>query len=478
MTPVTSRSPARPRTAVREPRPAYQCDACGHQPPKWLGRCPECNEWGSVVESTITGPTVSGRVVSSRVPSEPARPIATISAAPARAVATGVSELDRVLGGGLVPGAVVLLAGEPGVGKSTLLLDVAQHWAAGAGSPSLVVSGEESVSQVRLRAERLGTLHEQLFLAAESDLGAVMGHLDAVRPGLLVIDSVQTISTPGTEGVPGGVTQVRAVTAALVSIAKERGIATVLVGHVTKDGQVAGPRVLEHLVDVVLHFEGDKHSSLRLVRGVKNRYGAADEVGCFEMHEGGMTSLADPSGLFLTRYSEPVPGTCVTVAMEGRRALVTEVQALIGSAVPGSPRRTVSGLDSARLAMVLAVLQRRTEKLTLHDKEVFAATVGGIRVVEPAADLAMALAVASGGLNLALAPHLVAIGEVGLTGEVRRVGAVGRRLAEAARLGFKVALVPPGSMSAESGGTPAGLRVHEVGDVRVALQWAARVSAE
>jgi DNA repair protein RadA/Sms len=431
-----------------------------------------------VVESTITGPTVSGRIVSSRVPSEPARPIATISAAPARAVPTGVSELDRVLGGGLVPGAVVLLAGEPGVGKSTLLLDVAQHWAAGAGSPSLVVSGEESVSQVRLRAERLGTLHEQLYLAAESDLGAVMGHLDAVEPGLLVIDSVQTISTPGTEGVPGGVTQVRAVTAALVSLAKERGVATVLVGHVTKDGQVAGPRVLEHLVDVVLHFEGDKHSSLRLVRGVKNRYGAADEVGCFEMHEGGMTSLADPSGLFLTRYAEPVPGTCVTVAMEGRRALVTEVQALIGATVAGSPRRTVSGLDSARLAMVLAVLQRRTEKLTLHDKEVFAATVGGIRVVEPAADLAMALAVASGGLNLALAPHLVAIGEVGLTGEVRRVGAVGRRLAEAARLGFKVALVPQGTSSAESGGTPANMRVVEVGDVRSALQWAARVSSE
>jgi DNA repair protein RadA/Sms len=476
---VTSRSPARPRTAVREPRPAYQCDACGHQPPKWLGRCPECSEWGSIVECTISGPTVSGRVVSSRVPTEPARSIATISATPARAVATGVGELDRVLGGGLVPGAVVLLAGEPGVGKSTLLLDVAQHWAAGAGSPSLVVSGEESVSQVRLRAERLGTLHERLFLAAESDLGAVLGHLDAVEPGLLVIDSVQTISTPGTEGVPGGVTQVRAVTAALVSLAKERGVATVLVGHVTKDGQVAGPRVLEHLVDVVLHFEGDKHSALRLVRGVKNRYGAADEVGCFEMHEGGMTSLADPSGLFLTRYAEPVPGTCVTVAMEGRRPLVTEVQALIGAAVQGSPRRTVSGLDGARLAMVLAVLQSRTDnKLKLHDKEVFAATVGGIRVVEPAADLAMALAIASGALDLPLAPHLVAIGEVGLTGEVRRVGALGRRLAEAARLGFKIALVPPGSTSAEQSGIPPSVRVHEVGDVRAALRWAARVSTE
>ncbi|GID31508.1 DNA repair protein RadA [Paractinoplanes brasiliensis] len=461
------------RTAAKAARPAFVCDACGHQPPKWLGRCPECGEWGSIIESTVSTPLGSGRVVSSRMPAEPARPIAQISAAPAKAVPTNVGELDRVLGGGLVPGAVVLLAGEPGVGKSTLLLDVAQQWAAGAGTPSLVVSGEESVSQVRLRAERLGALHDRLYLASESDLSAVLGHLDAVKPGLLIVDSVQTISAPGTEGVSGGVTQVRAVTAALVGVAKERGIATVLVGHVTKDGQVAGPRVLEHLVDVVLHFEGDKHSSLRLVRGVKNRFGAADEVGCFEMHEGGIASLPDPSGLFLTRYNEPVPGTCVTVAMEGRRALVTEVQALIGAEVQGSPRRTVSGLDSARLAMVLAVLERRTKQLKLYNREVFAATVGGIRLIEPSADLAMALAVASGGLDLAMAPHLVAIGEVGLTGEIRRVGAVGRRLAEAARLGFKVALVPPGC----SPEAPRGIEVIEVSDLRSALQSAARASA-
>jgi DNA repair protein RadA/Sms len=273
------------------------------------------------------------------------------------------------------------------------------------------------------------------------------------------------------------VTQVRAVTAALVGVAKERGVATVLVGHVTKDGQVAGPRVLEHLVDVVLHFEGDKHSSLRLVRGVKNRFGPADEVGCFEMHERGITGLADPSGLFVTRYAEPVPGTCVTVAMEGRRALVTEVQALIGADMNGSPRRTVSGLDGARLAMVLAVLQSRTQ-LKLHTKEVFATTVGGMRVVEPAADLSMALAVASAGLGLAMPPHLVAIGEVGLTGEVRRVGAIGRRLTEAARLGFRFALVPPDCGSGGNDGVPAGMRVVEVPNLRTALQWAGRAAAE
>jgi DNA repair protein RadA/Sms len=465
-------------TRTKTARPAFECDVCGHQPAKWTGRCAECGEWGSIIECT-SGPAPPGRAVTARAPAEPARPIAEISAAPARARPTGVGELDRVLGGGLVPGAVVLLAGEPGVGKSTLLLEVAQQWAVNAtDGPALVVSGEESVSQVRLRAERIGALDERLYLAAETDLAAILGHLDAVKPTLLVVDSVQTVSASGAEGVPGGVTQVRAVTAAIVSVAKERGIATVLVGHVTKDGQVAGPRVLEHLVDVVLNFEGDKHSSLRLVRGLKNRYGAADEVGCFEMHEAGITGLADPSGLFLTRYAEAVPGTCVTVAMEGRRALVTEVQALIGAPVAGSPRRTVSGLDGARLAMVLAVLQRRVEKLTLHDREVFSATVGGIRVVEPAADLAVALAVASAGLNLALPPDLVALGEVGLTGEVRRVGAVPRRLAEAARLGFRFALVPPGCGPAATGPVPAGMRVLEVATISAALHCAAKASAD
>ncbi|MGC9668169.1 DNA repair protein RadA [Planosporangium sp. 12N6] len=451
-------------------RASYECDACGHRPPKWVGRCPECGEWGSIVEAATSTPAAL-RAVTARRPAEPARPIATISAAPARARPTNVPEFDRVLGGGLVPGGVVLLAGEPGVGKSTLLLDVAQQWAASGETPALVISGEESVSQVRLRAERIGALHQRLYLAAETDLAAVLGHLDAVKPGLLILDSVQTISAPGADGVPGGVTQVRGVTAAIVAVAKERGIATVLVGHVTKDGQVAGPRVLEHLVDVVLNFEGDKHSSLRMVRGLKNRFGAADEVGCFEMHEGGIASLPDPSGLFLTRYADAVPGTCVTVAMEGRRALVTEVQALIGAPVPGSPRRTVSGLDGARLAMVLAVLQRRS-KLQLHDREVFAATVGGVRVIEPAADLAVALAVASAATDLPMAPDLVALGEVGLTGEVRRVGAVPRRLAEAARLGFRFALVPPGCGPAATGSVPEGMKVLEVGDVRAALHFA------
>ncbi|MGY0232657.1 DNA repair protein RadA [Longispora urticae] len=468
-------TPRSSRSATKSPRVVVQCDACGHRPPRWVGRCPECNEWGSIIE--VSAEPAALRNMAARVPSEPARPISTISAEPARRRPSGVAELDRVLGGGLVPGAVILFAGEPGVGKSTLLLDVAQQWAANADTPALVISGEESASQVRLRAERIGALHERLFMAAEGDLTTILGHVDAVQPGLLIIDSVQTVSSPGTDGVPGGVTQVRAVAAALVATAKERGIATVLVGHVTKDGTVAGPRVLEHLVDVVLNFEGDRHSSLRLLRSMKNRFGAADEVGCFEMHESGIASLPDPSGLFITRHADAVPGTCVTVTMEGRRALIAEIQALVGAEMPGNPRRTVSGLDGARLAMVLAVLQRRA-RLKLHDREVFAATVGGMKITEPAADLALALAVASATHDIPLTPDLVAIGEVGLTGEVRRVGAVPRRLAEAARLGYRMALVPPGCGPNNTSKAPEGMRVLEVADLRTALHAAATAYAQ
>ena len=400
--------------------------------------------------------------VSAGTVTTPARPIAEIDVEAARARPTGVGELDRVLGGGLVPGAVLLLAGEPGVGKSTLLLEVARHYAAG--GTALVVTGEESAAQVRLRAERIGALHPRLYLAAETDLAAVLGHVETVDPGLLVVDSVQTIASPAADGSAGGVTQVRAVAAALIAAAKSRNMATVLVGHVTKDGAIAGPRVLEHLVDVVLQFEGERHSTLRLVRATKNRYGPADEVGCFELTDGGIEGLPDPSGLFLTRRAEPVPGTCVTVTVEGRRPLLAEVQALVARSTLATPRRAVSGLDAARVAMVLAVLERRG-RVRLGADDVFSATVGGVRVTEPAADLALALAVASAARDAPIPPATVVLGEVGLSGEVRRVGGVSRRLAEAARLGFTAALVPP-----DAGPRPAGMRVTEVADLSAALR--------
>ena len=456
---------------MRTVRPAYHCDACGFAVPKWVGRCPDCGSWGSIVEVAATPAAPAATPAAAvRAPGVPASPIGAVDLEEAAHRATGVAELDRVLGGGLVPGSVVLLAGEPGVGKSTLLLEVAYRWCTTGADPSLVVSGEESAAQVRLRAERTGAVHDALYLATETDLAAVLGHIDAVRPGLLILDSVQTVASPEVDGSAGGVTQVRAVTAALVAVAKERGIATVLVGHVTKDGAIAGPRVLEHLVDVVLHFEGDRHSTLRLVRAVKNRFGAADEVGCFEMHDGGIRGLADPSGLFVSRHADPVPGTCVTVTVEGRRPLLAEVQALVAPSVLPSPRRAVSGLDSARVAMALAVLERRC-KVRLHDREVFAATVGGVRVGEPAADLAVSLAVASASRDFPLPADLVAIGEVGLAGEVRPVSAVPRRLSEAARLGFTRALVPAGCGPAATGvAPPAGLAVTEVPDLGAALR--------
>ena len=385
-------------------------------------------------------------------PSTPARRIADVELDTTRTRATGVDELDRVLGGGLVPGAVVLLAGEPGVGKSTLLLEVAAK--AAARSRVLYVSGEESAGQVRLRAERTGSVHDDLYLASESDLESVLGHVDDLAPSLLVVDSIQTMSTTTVEGSPGGVTQTRAVTVGLTALAKQRGLCVLLVGHVTKDGGIAGPRVLEHLVDVVLSFEGDKQSTLRMVRGVKNRFGPADEVGCFELRDEGIVGLPDPSGLFLARFGSAgetvVSGTAVTVVMDGRRPLLAEVQALVAGANIPSPRRAVSGLDSSRVAMLLAVLERRGG-LKLHDAEVYTATVGGMKVVEPAADLAVALAVASAQRDVSLPPDMIVLGELGLAGELRRVNGVGRRLAEAARLGFTRALVPPDSDVRNSG---------------------------
>ena len=428
----------------------FRCAECGWTTAKWVGRCGECQTWGSVEE--VAAPKKLSLVPTSV--STPAKPIGDVSLESAKARTSGVSELDRVLGGGLVPGAAILLAGEPGVGKSTLLLSVAAE-SAKKKITSLYISGEESASQVRLRAERLSAIDPNLWLAAESELGAVIAHIDAVKPQLLIIDSIQTISSGAVDGAPGGVTQVREIAAALVRIAKERAITLILVGHVTKDGTVAGPKLLEHLVDVVLNFEGDRHSRLRLIRAIKNRFGASDEVGCFDMTESGITSLADPTGLFTTRHAEPVPGTCVTVTLEGRRPILAEIQALVSAPNSqdrdyGNNRRVTSGLDNPRTAMTLAVLELRAN-VRVSGRDVYVATVGGMKISEPAADLAVALAVGSAAKGLALPADLVAIGEVGLAGEIRKVTGAQQRIQEAARLGFKRAMVPVGSEIKVSG---------------------------
>jgi len=428
----------------------FRCTECGWTSTKWVGRCGECQAWGSVEE--IAAPKklslVAGTVTTA------ATPIGEVNLEKAKARSSGVSELDRVLGGGLVPGAAILLAGEPGVGKSTLLLSVAAE-SARQNMSALYISGEESASQVRLRAERLSAIDSHLWLAAETELGAVIAHIDQVKPELLIIDSIQTIASVADDGAPGGVTQVREVAGALIRIAKERNITVVLVGHVTKDGSIAGPRLLEHLVDVVLNFEGERHSRLRLIRAMKNRFGASDEVGCFDMTENGIESLTDPTGLFTTRHTEPVPGTCVTVALEGRRPLLAEIQSLVGLPVAegrdyGNSRRVTSGLDNPRTAMTLAVLELRAN-IRLSGRDVYVATVGGMKMNEPSADLAVALSVASAAKGLALPADLVAIGEVGLAGEIRKVTGAQQRIAEAARLGFKRAMVPVGSEIKVSG---------------------------
>ena len=452
---------SRPKASTR--RAAYRCGECGWETAKWVGRCGECQAWGSVAEAAAPVIRAAARPVSSA-----AVPIAQVAVEEAAFRSSGVPELDRVLGGGVVPGAAILLAGEPGVGKSTLLLEVAAQTARRR-TRTLYLTGEESASQVRLRADRTNGVHDELYLAAETDLGAVLSHVEAVRPELLVVDSVQTIAASDVDGVPGGVTQVKEVAAALIRVAKTRNISTVLVGHVTKDGSIAGPRVLEHLVDVVLHFEGDRNSRFRMVRAMKNRFGPVDEVGCFDLGPDGIAAVVDPTGLFVEHHSQQVAGTCVAVTMEGRRPLLAEVQALVAETSAERPRRTTSGLDSARVAVLVAVLQQHCG-IHLGKADVFTSTVGGARLTEPATDLAIAVSIASARVGRPAPAGIVAFGEIGLAGELRRVRDLPQRIAEAARLGFRLAVVPAERGQGRSRREVDGMQVVEVGDLGSALR--------
>ena len=473
------------RTKTTKTAPAYRCTECGWTTAKWVGRCGECQTWGTV-EEAAGGTRARTRAASSV--QKPAQPIAEVDSRVAAYMSTGNPEFDRVLGGGLVPGAVILMAGEPGVGKSTLLLDVAATFARGtarnAGQrgaqnrtntpaqnaqpprPVLYITGEESAAQVKLRADRIRAIADTLYLTSETDLGTALAHIEQVNPSLLVIDSVQTLASAEVEGSAGGVTQVREVAASVIAAAKERNMCTLLVGHVTKEGTIAGPRLLEHLVDVVCQFEGDKHSNIRMLRAIKNRFGPTDEVGCFDMHEDGIAPVLDPSGMFVSSTPHPVAGTCVTVTMEGRRPLLAEVQALLDQAVAPAPRRTVSGLDSARIQMLLAVLQRRAG-LNVGKLDCYVSTVGGARIAEPAADLACVMALASAAQNKPLPRKLAVFGEVGLAGEVRAVPGIRQRIAEVGRLGFTHVLVP--ASPAGVGDVPEGVTVREVTTLGEAL---------
>ncbi|MHB8438876.1 MAG: DNA repair protein RadA [Acidimicrobiales bacterium] len=431
---------------MKTPKPVHRCTECGAHASRWSGRCGACGAWNAVVSEDPPAPTVPGGVSRRHLHAESAAPapppLALVDVDPATALPrpTGVDELDRVLGGGLVPGSVTLVGGEPGVGKSTLLLQVL--CAAARRAPALLVCAEESAHQVRLRAERLGALPPQLFLWPDTDVPGVSAAMAASGAELVVVDSVQAVRDPSTTGPAGSVSQVRACAELLVDMAKSSGVPVVLVGHVTKDGALAGPRLLEHVVDTVLQVEGDRHHSLRTVRAVKHRFGRTGELGLFRMDEGGLCSVPDPYALLLGDRQIGQPGSAVLPTVEGRRALLVEVQALVAPGGSGVPtRRQAQGIDAGRLAMLLAVLDARADQ-SIAARDVFASVVGGMRVAEPGADLALAMALWSAATGKALPPKLVVFGEVGLGGEIRQVRDAPVRLAEAHRLGFAAALAP------------------------------------
>ncbi len=415
----------------------YTCSECGAAAPKWQGQCPDCGAWNTLVE-TIAAPAAA-RFESVAGARSAVTPLSAVTARETNRVATGLEEFDRVLGGGLVAGGVVLLGGDPGIGKSTLLLQASA--ALGAARRTRYVTGEESVEQIALRAQRLGLVNAPVELLAEVQLEAIVRAIDATRPEVVVVDSIQTVYTETLQSAPGSVAQVRECAAQLTRLAKQRGVVVVFVGHVTKEGAIAGPRVLEHIVDTVLYFEGDPHSSFRLVRAIKNRFGAANELGVFAMTERGLKGVTNPSALFLSQHDAPVPGSVIVATLEGSRPLLVEIQALVDPAQGGMPRRLAVGLDAQRLALLLAVLHRHGGVET-GGYDVFVNAVGGVRIQEPAADLAVLLAIESSIKNRPLPAKSIVFGEVGLAGEIRPVQRGQERIREAAKLGFRTVVIP------------------------------------
>ena len=419
----------------------YVCQACGGSSPKWQGQCPACDAWNTLEESLAE--TANHRF-HGLAKSIPRQRLVSIEAQDSPRLPTGIVELDRVLGGGLVAGGVVLLGGDPGIGKSTLLLQALAELSM-QGVDVLYSSGEESAAQIALRAQRISLNAPQLEILAEIQLEKLLLSVEAAQPQVLVVDSIQTLYSEAFTSAPGSVAQVRECAAQLTRLAKSSGICILLVGHVTKDGHLAGPRVLEHIVDTVLYFEGDTHSSFRLVRSIKNRFGAVNELGVFAMTEKGLKGVNNPSALFLSQHPQTVPGSCVLVTQEGSRPLLVEIQALVDTAHIPNPRRLAVGLEQARLAMLLAVLHRHAG-IACFDQDVFLNAVGGVKITEPAADLAVLLAITSSIRNRALPKHLVVFGEVGLAGEIRPCPRGQERLKEAAKLGFKIAIVPKANL--------------------------------
>jgi DNA repair protein RadA/Sms len=421
----------------------YVCNACGGNTPRWQGQCPACQAWNTLEESLSESSSTNARF-QGLAQAVPRQKLSAIKAEDMPRLPTGVDEFDRVLGGGLVPGGVVLIGGDPGIGKSTLLLQALAEMSA-AGVSVLYSSGEESAAQIALRAKRIALAAPQLEVLAEIQLEKLLTTIDAARPQVVVVDSIQTVYSDALTSAPGSVAQVRECAAQLTRYAKSTGICMLMVGHVTKDGHLAGPRVLEHIVDTVLYFEGDTHSSFRLVRSIKNRFGAVNELGVFAMTEKGLKGVSNPSAIFLSQHAEMVPGACVLVTQEGSRPLLVEIQALVDTAHIPNPRRLAVGLEQHRLAMLLAVLHRHAG-IACFDQDVFLNAVGGVKISEPAADLAVLLAIQSSIRNRALPKELIVFGEVGLAGEIRPCPRGQERLKEAAKLGFTIAIIPKANL--------------------------------
>ena len=444
---------------------AFACQRCGHRTPKWLGRCANCNEWGTVVEETeLPTPPLARGGFGALAATKPQR-LADVGGAEMQRRDTGMGELNRVLGGGLVPGSLVLVGGDPGIGKSTLMLQAGEHLAR-SGLTVLYITGEESPQQTRLRFDRLGATSKSLWLASETCIERIEAHLEELNPSVLVVDSVQTLYTEALSSAPGSVGQLREVTSRLLGLAKGRHMATFLVGHVTKDGAIAGPRVLEHMVDTVLYLEGERGHAFRLLRAVKNRFGSTNEIGTFEMKGSGLDEVHNPSALFLSERVTGAPGSVVACSYEGTRPVLVEVQALVAPSHLGTPRRTCIGADNARLALLLAVLERRSG-LFLSTSDVFVNVAGGLRLDEPAVDLAIIAALASSHRDMAPDAGTIVFGEVGLAGEIRGVVGADARVAEARQLGFTRALVPARNL--ERLGDQPGIELVAVATVREAL---------
>ncbi|MNE09480.1 hypothetical protein D3C80_1021540 [compost metagenome] len=443
----------------------FFCTDCGYETPKWYGKCPGCGAWNSMVEETEKVVKTQGLSSNLFQTKEKPLPIINIESGKEPRIQTGIGELNRVLGGGVVPGSLILVGGDPGIGKSTLLLQTS-HEMAKAGLRVLYISGEESTRQTKLRAERLGALSPELYVLCESSMDGIEDAIDNVKPDFLVIDSIQTVYLPEVTSAPGSVSQVRECTARFMRIAKGQGIATVLVGHVTKEGAIAGPRLLEHMVDCVLYFEGERHHSYRLLRAVKNRFGSTNEIGIFEMIEAGLNEVVNPSELFLSERPLGVAGSTVVASMEGTRPMLVELQALIASTHFPAPRRMATGVDHHRMNLIIAVLEKRMG-LFLQNQDAYVNLAGGVKLDEPAVDLAIAVSIASSFRDTPTKPYDVFFGEVGLTGEVRAVSRAEQRVKEAAKLGFKRVILPEKSLKGWKG--PEGIQLIGVNTVAEAL---------